>query len=319
MRIGVMIGPERGRYGTKVDRLRADARWADEAGFATAWVPQIPDELDALTAATIVGTETGRIEVGTAVVPVQPRHPIALAQHALSVQAVLGGRLSLGLGVSHHWIVDEMLGLPYEHPVRTMRCNLDVLDQALAGPGPVDVENEMFRVHNPLDITDITPTPVLLAALGPAMLRLAGERTDGTILWMADERAVGSHVAPRITAAAEAAGRPAPRIVAGIPVCLCRDDEIDVAVARANRILSEAETSPNYQRLLDQGDAREVGDILAAGSEATIEKRLRSFADAGVTDISVRVVPIGDNRDELLASLRRTRAYLADLAPEVTP
>jgi F420-dependent oxidoreductase-like protein len=317
MRIGVMIGPERGRYGTKVDRLRADARWADEAGLATIWVPQIPDELDALTTATIVGTETSHIEVGTAVVPVQPRHPIALAQHALSVQAVLGGRLSLGLGVSHHWVVDEMLGLPYEHPVRTMGCHLDVLDQALAGPGPVDVENEMFRVHNPLDITDITPTPVLLAALGPAMLRLAGERTDGTILWMADERAIGSHVAPRITQAAESAGRPAPRIVAGIPVCLCGDDEIDVAVARTNRILSEAEVSPNYQRLLEHGDAREVGDILAAGSEVTIEKRLRSFADAGVTDLSVRVVPIGDTRDELLASLRRTRAYLADLATAV--
>ena len=319
MRVGVMIGPERGRYRSKVDRLRSDGRWAEEAGLASVWIPQIPDEFDALTAATVVGTETSRIEIGTAVVPVQPRHPIALAQQALAAQAVCEGRLALGLGVSHHWIIDEMLGLPYERPVATMRAHLDVLDQALAGPGQVDVENELFRVHNPLDVTDVGPTPVLLAALGPNMLRLCGERTDGTILWMADERAIGEHVAPTITAAAEAAGRPAPRIVAGIPVCLCRDDEVDAAVERTNRILSEAEVSPNYQRLLDQGDAREVGDILAAGSEATIEKRLRSFADAGVTDISVRVVPIGDNRDELLASLRRTRAYLADLAPEVTP
>ena len=319
MRIGVMIGPERGRYATKVERLRTDARWADEAGFATAWVPQIPDEFDALTAAALVGAETTRIEIGTAVVPVQPRHPIALAQQALSTQAVCGGRLALGLGVSHHWIIDEMLGLPYERLAQTMRCHLDVLEPAFAGPGQVDVENEMFRVHNPLDVTDITPTPVLLAALGPLMLRLAGERTDGTILWMADERAIGSHVAPNITRAAEAAGRPAPRIVAGIPVCLCRDDEIDAAVARTNRILAEAEVSPNYQRLLDHGDARNVGDILAAGSEATIEKRLRSFADAGVTDLSVRVVPIGDDRDELLASLRRTRTHLASLANAVAP
>ena len=102
-------------------------------------------------------------------------------------------------------------------------------------------------------------------------------------------------------------------MVAGIPVCLCGDDEIDAAVARTNRILSEAEVSPNYQRLLDRGDAREVGDILAAGSESTIEKRLRSFADAGVTDVSVRVVPIGEGRDELIASSKRTRAYLASL------
>ena len=319
MRIGLMVGPERGRYATKVDRLRADARWAEEAGFASIWVPQIPDEFDALTAATLVGLETSRIEIGTAVIPVQPRHPIALAQQVLSVQAVLRGRLALGLGVSHHWIIDEMLGLPYERPAATMRAHLDVLDQALtgAGAGSVDVENDVFRVHNPIDITDVGPTPVLIAALGPRMLKIAGERTDGTILWMADERAIASHVVPHLHAAAEAAGRPAPRIVAGIPVCVCGDDEVDVAVSRANRLLSEAEVSPNYQHLLEHGDARQVGDILAAGSESTIEKRLRSFADAGVTDISVRVVPIGDGRDELLASMRRTREYLAALAGSV--
>ena len=314
MRIGLMVGPERGRYATKVERMRSDVRWAEDAGLDTVWIPQIPDEFDALTAAALLGAETSRIEIGTAVVPVQPRHPIALAQQALSVQAVCGGRLSLGLGVSHHWIIDEMLGLPYEHPARTMRSHLDVLEQAFSGPGQVDVENELFRVHNPLDITDVTPTPVLLAALGPVMLRLAGERTDGTILWMADERAIASHVVPTITAAAEAAGRPAPRIVAGIPVCVCGDDEVDVAVARTNRVLSEAEVSPNYQKLLDLGDARQVGDLLAAGSESSVEKRLRSFADAGVTDISIRVVPIGDNRDGLLASMRRTREYIASLA-----
>jgi F420-dependent oxidoreductase-like protein len=314
MRIGVMLGAERGRYSTKVERLRADARWAEDAGLTTAWIPQVPDDFDALTAATIVGAETARIEIGTAVVPVQPRHPIALAQHALSVQAVCEGRLRLGLGVSHHWIIEEMLGLSYQHPLADMRSYLDVLDRALAGPGAVDVENDAFRVHNPLDITDITPTPMLLAALGPKMLQLAGERTDGTILWLADERAIGEHIAPTITAAADRAGRAAPRIVAGVPLCLCRDDEVDVAVERANRILSEAEMSPNYQRLLEHGDARQVGDILAAGSESSIEKRLHAFADAGATDVSVRVVPIGSGRDELIASSKRTREYLASLA-----
>ena len=314
VRIGVMIGPERGRYRTKVERLLADGQWAEEAGLSSAWIPQIPDDFDALTAAGMVGSRTARIEVGTAVVPVQPRHPIALAQQALSVQAVCGGRLSLGLGVSHHWIIDGMLGLPYDRPAALMRSYLDVLDPALRGPGPVDVENDLFRVHNPLDITDLTPTPVLIAALGPVMLRLAGERTDGTLLWMADERAIGSHVAPIITRAARAAGRPAPRIVAGIPVCLCLDDEIDAAVTRTNRILAEAEVSPNYQRLLERGDARTVGDILAAGSESSIQKRLGAFADAGVTDVSARVVPIGENREQLIASARRTRDFLASLA-----
>ena len=314
MRLGLMVGPERGRYASKVDRMRADARWAEDAGLASVWVPQVPDEFDALTAAALVAEATTRIEIGTAVVPVQPRHPVALAQQALSVQAVAGGRLTLGLGVSHHWIIDEMLGLPYERPVPTMRAYLDVLDQALAGPGTVAVANDAFRVHMPLDVTDIERTPVMLAALGPLMLDLAGTRTDGTILWMADERAIATHVAPRITHAAAAAGRPAPRIVAGVPVCLCADDEIDSAVARTNRILAEAEVSPNYARLLEHGDARSVGDILAAGSETSVEKRLRGFTDAGATDVSIRVVAIGDTRDERLASMERTRDFLSTLA-----
>jgi 5,10-methylenetetrahydromethanopterin reductase len=314
MRIGVMVGPERGRYSAKVDRLGADARWAEDAGLSSVWIPQIPDDFDALTAAALVGLDTEHVEIATAVVPVQPRHPIALAQQALSVQAVCRGRLSLGLGVSHHWIIDDMLGVPYKRPAATMRAYLDVVEVALRGPGPVDVENDVFRVHNPLDITDVGPTPVLLAALGPMMLQLAGERTDGTILWMADEKAIGSHVVPHITRAAERAGRPPPRIVAGVPICLCRDDEVGMAVTRTNRILAEAEVSPNYQRLLDHGDARSVGDILAAGSQPTIEKRLRSFADAGVTDLSVRVVPIGEGRDQLVESARRTRELLASLA-----
>jgi len=317
VRIGVMLGPERGRYSTKVDRLRADARWAEDAGLASVWIPQIPDEFDALTAAAVAGAETSRIEIGTAVVPVQPRHPVALAQQALSVQAVCNGRLRLGLGVTHHWIIDEMMGMAYERPAATMRAYLDVLDAALAGPGPVDVENDLFRIHNPLDITDIASTPVLIAALGPVMLRLAGERADGTILWMADERTIGEHIAPTITQAASSAGRAAPRVVAGVPVCLCGDDEVDAAVARANRILAEAEISPNYQKLLEHGDAREVGDLVAAGSESSIEKRLQAFADAGATDVSVRVLPIGENRDELIASYKRTRDYLASLHGEL--
>jgi F420-dependent oxidoreductase-like protein len=313
MRIGVMIGPERGRYSSKVERLRRDAIWAEEAGFSTVWVPQIPDEFDALTAVTIMAEATERVEIGTAVVPVQPRHPVALAQQALSTQAVAEGRLSLGLGVSHHWIIDEMMGMPYERPLATMRSYLDVLDVALAAPGPVDVETDLFTIHNPLDITDVAPTPVLLAALGPKMLELAGSRTDGTILWMADERAIESHIAPQLNAAAEAAGRKTPRIVAGIPVCVCGDGEIDQAVERTNRLLSEAEVSPNYQALLEHGNAERVGDILAAGSEDTVTKRLKAFADAGVTDVSIRVVPIGNDRDELIASRQRTRDFLTSL------
>jgi F420-dependent oxidoreductase-like protein len=317
VRLGVMVGPERGRYSTKIERMLADAAWAEQAGLASLWIPQIPDDFDALTAAVLIGSATSRIEIGTAVVPIQPRHPIVLAHQALSTQAVCGGRLTLGLGVSHHWIIDEMLGLPYEQPAATMRDYLDVLDQALAGPGTVDVDNGHFHVHQPIDVTDVTPTSVMIAALGPVMLGIAGGRTDGTILWLADERAIETHIAPVLNEAAAAAGRAAPRIVAGVPICLCADDEVDVAVARANRVLSESEVSPNYQKLLDRGDARTVGDILAAGDEQAIRRRLRSFADAGATDVSLRVVPIGETRDDKLASSRRTREFIASLAGSV--
>ncbi len=315
MRTGLMVAPERGRYASKVERLRADARWAEDAGLDSIWTPQIPDEFDAMTAVSLTGAATQRIEVGTAVVPVQPRHPIALAQQALSVQAVCGGRFVLGLGVSHHWIIEDMLGLPYERLAVTMRCYLDVLDQARRGPGPIQVENELFRIHNPLDITDLAPMPILIAALGPVMLKLAGERTEGTSLWLADERAISSHVVPTIMRAAEAAGRPPPRVLAGVPVCLCRDTEVDAAVERTNRVLSEAETSPNYRRLMDHGDARTIGDVLIAGSEATVERRLRSFASAGLTDLNARVVALGRGREELVASAERTREFLASVAP----
>ncbi|HWW44138.1 MAG TPA: TIGR03564 family F420-dependent LLM class oxidoreductase [Acidimicrobiia bacterium] len=317
MRIGLMVGPERGRYREKVDKLVADAEGAEAAGFASVWVPQIPDEFDALTAVALMGRATSRVELGTAVMPVQTRHPVAMAQQALAVQAACEGRLTLGLGPSHHWIVEDMLGLPYERPARLMRDYLEVLTVALAGPGPVDVENDSFRIHNPLDVTDLAPTPVLLAALAPVMLRLAGEHASGTILWMADERAIGDHIVPRITKAAEEAGRPRPRVVAGIPVALCESDEVDGARARANQLLGHADYSPNYERLLDYGDATDVGDLLAAGDEAAVLARLRGFRDAGATDLSFRILPIGRDRDARIASRRRTEAFLPTLADEL--
>jgi F420-dependent oxidoreductase-like protein len=198
-----------------------------------------------------------------------------------------------------------------------VRDYLDVLSVALAGPGAVDVENESWRVHNPLDVTDLAPTRVLVAALAPVMLRIAGERAAGTILWMADERAIGEHVLPRITKAAAEAGRPAPRVVAGVPVTLCGNDEVDAARAAANHLLGHADYSPNYERLLEHGDADDVGDLLAAGDETAVVERLRSFRDAGATDLAVRVLPLGENRDARVASKQRTMAFLASLCPEL--
>jgi F420-dependent oxidoreductase-like protein len=317
MRIGLMIGPERGRYRHKVAQLVADAEAAEAAGFASIWVPQVPGDFDAFTAITLMGRATGRIELGTAVVPIQTRHPIAMAQASLSCQAVCEGRFTLGLGTSHHWIIEDMLGLPYERPAHQMRSYLGVLDAALRGPGSVDVENDLYRVHSPVDVTDRGPNHVLLAALAPVMLRLAGEEASGTILWMADERAVAEHIVPRITRAAARAGRPAPRVVAGVPVALCANDDVAAARAWTNRVFGQAELSPNYQRLLARGDATNEGDILAAGDESAVVDRLRAFRDAGVTDLAVRVVALGHDREARVASRERTLAFLASLCPEL--
>jgi F420-dependent oxidoreductase-like protein len=317
VRIGIMVGPETRRYGAKVDQMVGDAEAAEAAGFATAWIPQLPQDFDAMTAVALMGRETSRIELGTAVVPLQSRHPIALGQQALSVEAACDGRFTLGVGPSHHWIIDSMLGLPYEQPAKLVESYLDVFDAMFSGPSPVDVENQHFRIHNPLDVTDL-PVPVLLAALGPVMLRLAGERASGTVLWMADERAIAEHVVPRITTAAADAGRPSPRVVAGVAVCLCAPDEVEGAIERANDALGHAEYSPNYQRLLEQGDADDVGDMSAIGTEADIERRLRSYMDAGATDFSARILPLGRGKEEIVASSRRTREFLASLAAELS-
>ena len=317
MRIGVMLGPERGRYRHKVAQLIADAEAAERDGFTSIWVPQIPGDFDAFTMITLLGRATQRIELGTAVLPIQTRHPIAMAQEFLSNQAVCEGRFTLGLGASHHWVIEGQLGLPYERPAHLMRNYLEVLNAALKGPGSVDVENDGYRVHSPVDVTDHSPNPIVLAALAPVMLRVAGEQASGTILWMADERAVADHVVPRITKAAAGAGRPAPRIIAGVPVALCPKDEVDAARAWANQALGHAEYSPNYQRLLEHGDATDVGDILAAGDESAVTLRLRSFRDAGVTDLAVRVLALGRDRNARIESRKRTLAFLASLCPEL--
>jgi F420-dependent oxidoreductase-like protein len=321
MRIGLMIGSDKERpRGERLTGLVADVQEAEAAGFTSVWIPQVPGYLDALTAVAVVGQATERIELGTAVVPLQTRHPVPMAQQALTTRMACGGRLALGLGPSHDWIVTGQLGLPYDRPARLVRDYLEVLQAAFAGPGQVDVENDAYRVHSPLDVSDVGdagPLPILLAALAPVMLRLAGERASGTILWMADERAVGEHVVPRITKAATEAGRPAPRIVAGVPVVLCPDRAVDAARETAKVVLGHAGFSPNYERLLSHGDARDVDDVMAAGDESAIAARLRRYRDAGVTDLAARIVPLGDDPAARLESRRRTQDVLAALAPEL--
>jgi F420-dependent oxidoreductase-like protein len=316
MRVGMMVGSDKER--SRADRLAgviADAIAAENSGFTTFWMPQVPGYLDALTVVTLIGQATDRIEIGTAVIPIHTRHPMIMAQQALTTQIACGGRFRLGIGLSHRWIINGQLGLPYDHPARAMSDYLDVLAASFAGPGTVDVDNGTYHVHAPVDVTDTYEVPVLLAALGPTMLRLAGERAGGTILWMADERAISDHVVPRITAVGGRAGRPSPRIVAGVPVALCANNEADDARAYASDVLGHADFSPNYVRLLKHGDAEDVGDTMAAGDESAILARLRRYRDAGVTDLAARIVPLGKDATERAESRLRTREFLSSLCP----
>ena len=330
MRLGVMIGSDKER--ARADRLAglvADAQDAERAGFASFWIPQVPGYLDAMTAVALTGAVTQRIELGTAIVPLQTRHPIAFAQQALTTHVACAGRFAVGVGPSHHWIITDQLGLPYDRPARLVRDYLEVLNAAFGAagrseatggmgtPGSVDVENDGYRVHSPMDVADPGAPPILLAALGPTMLRIAGEQASGTILWMADERAIGDHVVPRITTAAESAGRPSPRVVAGVPVALCAEGEVDTARAYASEVLGHADFSPNYVRLLEQGDAQDVGDTMAAGDETAVVARLRRYRDAGVTDLAARIVPLGADTASRGASRQRTQEFLASIGAEL--
>lgn len=311
MRIGIFVSDTGGER-TGVEELQRRARWVEEQGFTSAWVPHIPWSLDGLTALVLASQVTERIELGTAVMPTYPRHPLAMAQQALSVQAACGGRLALGIGPSHPVVIENMHGLSYAKPYTNTREYLEVLERAFAGPGQVHYEGGEYRVNALLDVPGATPVPILLAALAPKMLHLAGSRTTGTITWMTDERSIAEHVVPHLVDGAMETGRTAPRVVAGLPVAVC--DDPDAARERAARIFSVYSAIPTYQRILATGDAEGPADVAVVGTEPQVRARLEAFRDAGVTDLAATVFAVGDDR---AASLRRTHELLATLAPEL--
>jgi F420-dependent oxidoreductase-like protein len=312
MRIGLFISDVSGEQ-TTIDQLLANARAAEALGFTTGWVPHIPWSLDGLTALALAGQVTNRIELGTAVMPTYPRHPMAMAQQAMSTQAATNGRLVLGVGPSHPVVIESMHGLEYARPVHHTREYVEVLRAAFAGSGHVEYRGEVFGFASMLTVPGSTPAPIMIAALAPKMLQLAGELTDGTITYWANERAVGEHIVPRIAAAADAAERPAPRVVVGLPVAVVGD--ADAGRDRAEKLFAAYLNIPTYQRILSRGgDDTSPADVAVIGTEAEVVERLRSYASAGATDLCATALGLDDDRD---ASQRRTIELLASLAPEL--
>jgi F420-dependent oxidoreductase-like protein len=272
---------------SSLDDIVAGARRAADDGFASYWLPQI-FATDALTALAVVGREVPGIELGTAVVPVQPRHPQMLAGQALTTQVASGGRLVLGIGLSHQPVVEGMWGLPFDKPVGYLREYLDALIPMLRGE-QVSVHGRRVTAVGSVDVRGATPPPLLVAALGPQMLQLAGSVGAGTITWCTGPRTLADHIVPSLTAAADAAGHPSPRVVAGMPICVT--DDPDGARASIGENLALYGQLPSYRAMLDREGVESPADIAIVGSPADVEAGLRRLVDGGVTDLAAAIMP----------------------------
>lgn len=292
-----------------VDDVVNHARQAEADGFDSLWVPQIFGH-DALTALAVVAREVPRIELGTSVVPTFPRHPLMLAQQALTVNSVAGGRLCLGIGLSHQIVIESMYGLSFDKPVRHLREYLSVLGPLARGER-ASFEGEVYRVHGGIDAPGALPFPIVVAALGPQMLKAAAELADGTLTWCTGPATLGQHTIPTITAAAEGAGRPAPRVIAALPVCVTTD--ADAARARASKVFAVYGQLPSYRAMLDREGAADPADIAIVGSSDEVIERIAALASIGVTDFAA--VEFAADPDEAAATRAAVIAAFGAAAP----
>jgi 5,10-methylenetetrahydromethanopterin reductase len=300
LRVGSLLDVER-PLPDVVDELR---RFAD-AGLDHAFAVQIFGP-DALTLLAVAGAQVPGIELGTGVVPVYPRHPMMLAQQALTVQAATGDRLLLGIGLSHQVVVEGMWGISFDKPARYMKEYLAALMPLLHGE-TVNVTGERITTNafQALAIPDAKAPPVLVAALGTTMLKLAGRVADGTITWMTGTGTIDSHIAPTIRAAAEAAGRPAPRIAVSLPISVTAD--IEGTKEKINKAFAIYPSLPSYKAMWDKEGAEAAADIALVGDEDSVIASIEKLAAAGATDYVASTVGTVEERD-------RTFALLSEMA-----
>jgi len=276
VRIGVMLDTER-----PFEQVVAQVTGLRDAGIDTAWASQIFG-YDALTAIAAAGREVPGIGFGTAVVPTYPRHPVMLAGQALTVQSTTDGRLTLGIGLSHQVVVENVFGQSFEKPARHMKEYLSVLMPLLRGEQVTFAGQTLSAsTFGPLQI-DAPAPPVLVAALGTAMLTLAGRMASGTVTYLTGPATVESHIIPTIRAAAAEAGRPEPMVVVALPVCVTRD--VDAARDKASESWALYGQLPSYRAMLDREGAAGPSDVALVGSEAEVRERVRRLADIGATE-----------------------------------
>ncbi|AQA24113.1 F420-dependent oxidoreductase family protein [Rhodococcus sp. MTM3W5.2] len=302
MKIGIAIGDIRGT--APLAEVVGQVSTAADAGFTTAWAAQAFG-MDALTTLAVAGGSVPGIGLGTAVVPTPQRHPLVLASHALTVQAATDNRLTLGIGAGIATMVDGMFGLPHDRPVHRMREYLSALDPLLHGE-TVSYQGETTRAVGAVTVPGAQPPTVLLAAMGPAMLRLAGELTDGTVTWMTGPNTLCDHIVPTVSAAARTAGRSAPRVVAGLPVCVTNDES--AVRARIAAAFGLAGQVPEYRAVLDREGVAGPQDVAIVGDEGTVLREVQRLADAGVTEFMA--APFGTSQEQ-----QRTIDLLAGSQP----
>jgi F420-dependent oxidoreductase-like protein len=298
--------------GSTVDKLVAQAQRAEADGFTSLWYASATAG-DPLVAMAIAGRATSRIELGTSVLQTYTSHPVLMATRAAAVAAAIGSpdRFTLGIGPSHRPVIEGMFGLDYEHAGRHTEEYVGVLAQLLRGEA-MQFAGEDFRVNVPGGrVAGDTTIEILVAALGPRLLRVAGEQTAGTILWMGNARSIETHVAPRIRKAAAEAGRPEPRIVAGLPVAV--HDDVDEAREVGAKTFAGYGQLPNYQRILAHGEVTSPAEAVIVGNEESVAGQISDLFAAGATDVWAAPFPVGDDRT---ASRERTYALLKELATD---
>jgi F420-dependent oxidoreductase-like protein len=305
MRIGIN-GSSLVAVGASLTQMIDHAVEAEAAGFSSYWLAQLAVP-DALTVIATMGDRTSTIELGTAVIPTWPRHPLMLAAQALTVQEAIGNRLALGIGLAHKSSVESTLKIPFAHPAKHMDEYLSVLLPAMTDRS-VKFTGDIWSA----EVEAVGGAPgaeaptVLLAAMGPRMLRLAGERTAGSILWLSGPKAIAQQIKPALDAAASAAGRPTPRIVASVPVCVTKKpDDVRAVIAG---VLDGYNDLPSYRGVMDTEGAGGPADVSLVGREDEVRAGLAAFADAGATDFAA--LEFAFDPDEIAA----TRALLAEVA-----
>lgn len=306
MTVGVAL--DASGAGNQVDATVLLAREAAAAGLRSAWFGQTFGA-DSPQLAAIVGREVPDLQVGTSAIPVFGRHPLVVSSQAQTAQAATHGRYHLGLALGTRLLTEGGFGLPFERPVARLREFLTALRQ-LTGTGTADFHGELLTAVTPIPAR--VPgaedgVPVLVAAMGPQALKVSGELADGILPYLAGPRALERDIVPAVTAAAKAAGRPAPRIVALVPGVVT--DDVDAVRETATERLAFYEQIPSYARVIELSGARRASDVAVIGDEKAVAAEVRRYRDAGATEVVFAGTDIAGDADRL-----RTWALLGELA-----